>query len=394
VMLGDGSPVPYNEPALGEWASALDPTELFIDPGILRKLCVGEEPVRSGFRRRLVETRGVVASADDEIGTELTYYERAAPPVPKEITVALRGVRAKEAVRPDGEVLLTPLDEVRCARQLAAGFYSRWRYPHGEPPELIDEWFLKRQNWNRELREKLKGAGAHLDSDKLCRNAAERWLNGGCPGCERGAKELHQKGCREVASHPLWDSYCWPAWRDIEDKVYHETETVWMSDFLLNDAARWALDGVGIVWVEHVEFGHELSRRTKLPYYGEGEAAARGVALERGARSVILSIRANSEGLNLQCNDDDGSARFSRNLFVTFPSDAKTAGQAVGRTHRPKQVADEVECFYFAHTVELRDGIGKAQNKAAYSSETTGAEHKLAAGTWVPLKASSTLGRG
>jgi len=277
--------------------------------------------------------------------------------------------------RPDGDPLLTPLDEARCLRQLATGFYLRWKFPHGEPRELIDEWFLKRQIWGRELREKLKCSQEHLDSPKLCSNAAERFYVGGCPVCERGPRQEHAPRCRAAKDHPLWEAFSWPLWRDIKDSVYHETEAQWVSDFLLKDAAVWAGEEPGIVWVEHVEFGHALARLTKLPYYGEGENASRGIAAENGKRSVILSINANNEGLNLQ-------DRFYRNLFVTFPSNAKIVGQAVGRTHRPGQVKDEVEIDYYAHTGELADGIATARQAAVFSTEVGGSEHKLVAGTW------------
>jgi len=380
VMLGDGSPVPFNEPALGEWAAALDAEERFIDPGVLRQLCVPGEDVRSGYRRRLIDTMGVVASAEEEIGNELSFIERKLPPTPQVIIDDLKMCRAKEPRRPDKEILLTPLDVTRCARQLACGFYSFWKYPRGEPEDLIKEWFEKRQHWNRELREKLKDSQPHLDSPKLCENAAERFLKGGCRGCERGPKEEHRKGCREAATHPLWNSYTWSFWRDIKDRVYHETATKWESDFVIQDAAAWAKESVGIVWVEFVELGHKIAQLAKIPYYGEGENAARGIANETGKRSVVLSIAANSEGLNLQ-------DRFFRNLFTTFPSDAKLAGQTVGRTHRPGQKEDEVIVEYYAHTQELKNGIESARNKADYSTETIGAEHKLTLGTWVKTAA-------
>lgn len=381
AMLGDKSPVPFMEPALSEWATVLDAGDSFADPGVLRNLCTKTESTRQGYHRRLIDTYGVISSAEDEVGSELTFLEWKVKGVPQNIVDHLRVCRRKEEPkRPDGEILVEPLDQVRCARQLACGFYSFWKFPKNEPLELRKDWFVKRQMFNAELRQRLKLSIPHCDSPKLCENAAQRFLDGGCKGCNRGPREYHAKDCKYAETHPLWDSFTWPYWRDIENQVVHETATKWESDFLLKEMMTWlderkAAGETGIVWVEFVEVGHQLSKLAKIPYYGEGDKAKRGIQNEDGKRSVILSIQSNNEGLNLQ-------DRFFNNFFATFPSSAKLAGQAIGRTHRPFQKRDEVFVWYCAHTSELRDGIEYARTKADYSTETW-SEHKLSCGTWV-----------
>ena len=380
VALRLNSPLPIIPMVVEEWSSALDRDNPFFDAGVLEQLCHDGEDVRSGFRRRLVDTQGVVATEESALGTSLVFYKRAVPEVPKKLEKYMSRLRS-QWLRPDSddpaqcEELVDMMSVTECARQLATGFFYRWKFPKGEPETLILEWFSKRQAWNRELREKLKSAQPHIDSPKLCENAAVRYYRGGCDGCERTAGKYHEPGCRVMEQHPVWASQCWRPWAEIADKVYHETEVVWVDDFLLKNAAEWALEAPGIVWVEHRAFALKLAQMTKLPYYGGGPLASAQIIKETGQRSIIASVDANSEGKNLQ-------AAFYRNLFITPPADAKLFEQACGRTHRPGQLQDEVEVWLMQHTIELRAAVEKARAKAAYVAETTGTAHKLQYGTW------------
>mgnify|MGYP001613878840 FL=1 len=276
--------------------------------------------------------------------------------------------------RPDGEELRTMMEVAGCVREMACGFYYQWVYPRNEPKEVRDNWFLWRQNWNRELRAKLTSPEPHLDTPGLLENAAVRWLDGGCTSCVRGPRQQHAPQCRAASTHPLWDSYTYPVWRKLEDTVVHVTKTVWVDDWLLKDAAAWMTKQPGVVWVEHIAFGHELARVSGGPYYGAGKAAAAGIILEDGKRSIIAS-EAHSEGKNLQ-------TAFSRNLIVSVSPNAKLLEQMIGRTHRPGQPEDEVEVEFYLHIPELREALETAKNHAAYIQETTGSHQKLIYGSW------------
>lgn len=380
---GENSPVPVEESEVRKWARAIDPVR-FEDgywlPGKLELLCKPGESVRSGLRRRLIDTLGVVTTEDQVLDLPLIFRLRAAPPMSAQIVENLKKLRRPPNMggwlRPDGEVFTQAPQVVACARQLAEGFFLRWRYPRGEPRELIDTWFNIRQAWNRELRAQLLSPLVHMDSPKLCENAAERWYAGGCPGCTRGPQQEHAEACKAKGTHPLWNSWCYPAWHEIEDKVYHEQEVVWLSDFLLNDAARWAAESPGIVWVDHPEFGERLARLTGLTYYGGGEAAAEelealyGEGCGRSRQSIICSVKANMKGKNLQY-------AFSRNLITSFPPSNAIVEQTVGRTFRPGQSADSVTVDYYLHTVELENAFELADVRAAYVWETFGTSQKL-----------------
>ncbi len=380
IALGDGSPTPLNESDLREWARAIDPSsdEGYFMPGELMKFCEEGESVRSGFRRRLIDTLGVIATEENALGIPLIFQERHPPKMPEEIKKCLRELRRKPSdggwKRPDGEEFSEMAQVVACARQLAEGFFLRWRYPHHEPEAVIDEWFKRRQHWNRELRAQLQYPLVHMDSPDLCKNAAARWFDGGCTGCMRGPLQHHQAHCREVESHPLWASTTFMAWRAVEKTVYHESEAVWISDWILEDAAAWAKEAPGIVWVDHPEFGRRLERMTGLRYYGGGDKAALEILKIDGTQSIICSMNANKKGKNLQA--------LNRNLIISFPASNDMVEQVLGRTARLGQTAVEVLCDYYLHTPELESAFDTAMSRAKFVRETMGSDQKLCWGTF------------
>lgn len=386
--LAENSPVPLEQGEVRRWARAIDPEKYndgYFLPGELNRFCEPGEDVRSGLQRRLVQTKGFVTTEDQRLGIPLIFRERRVPEIPAQVLECLKNLRRPHQQggwrRPDGEEFTEAPEVYACARQLASGFFMRWRYPKGEPPELIDEWFLKRQSWNRELRAQLQNPSVHLDSKQLCRNAAERWFDGGCTGCDRGPLLDHSESCREYEAHPLWRSETLLPWRDIEDKVAHESETVWLSDWLLQDAAAWAKEAPGIVWVEHPEFGHRLAKMSGLVYYGGGDDSAAELDAKYGDgapvsdHSIICSVKANLKGKNLQ-------GAFHRNLITAFPASNSFVEQLVGRTYRPGQRADHVLVDYYLHTKELENALEKAKERAAYVHEFVGTVQKLVYAQW------------
>lgn len=376
LALGGGSPFPIEKAVVAQWAAALDPVSRsgYFSPGALEALCLPGEDVRSGFRRRLIDTPGVVATDEASIDIPLIISERKAPPVPKVIQEYLQQVRA-DWIRPDGEVYREVIEAVACARQLAAGFYLRWRFPHDEPRELKDAWFDRRQEWNRDLRVKLQNPRLFLDSPKLCEEAAVRYYGGGCPGCNRGPRQDHARGCTAEETHPLWAADCWLPWAEIKDKVFHVTECCWVDEFLVRNAVEWALESPGIVWVEHIAFGKKLEQLTRLPYYAGGKEASRLIAAEDGSRSIIASVKANHKGKNLQ-------HAFNRNLVTSVDANAAIIEQYLARTHRPGQVKPEVTVDIYTHTRELVDALRKACERAKFAHLILGSPQKLVYGKW------------
>jgi len=348
LALGAGSPLPLDWHTLQEWSFTLDPGVLPAAPGELRRLCSAGEDVRSGFKRRVIETPGVVATADNDPGMSLVF-SRAELTAPSSVLKALQHVRDTWE-RPDGEVLRQAVEVYAVTRQLSCGFYYRRTFPHGEPKELISEWLQARREYFSEVREELKLSRPGLDSPLLLWNAA---------------------------AQGEWKSECWERWSKLRNRVKPEKETVWVDRFLVEAAIEWAAEKPGILWVEAeaVKAAFEIAQGAGIPVYTGGKEDESALIMETGKRSVVAGIKAFGTGVNLQM--------FNRVLVTTCPASGALLEQVIGRSHRPGQEADEVQVDFYLHTPELCAAMAEAKSKAAYIEETTGNRQKLNLGTWL-----------
>lgn len=427
--LGDGSPLPQHPSTVAEWAEVVDPsaTDDPGPPGALSALMAPGEDAREAVRRRISETLGVVETRAAACDASIRIAERKAPPMPQAVADAIHRFRYGDAdagvsawTRPDGEELTNALDASRVVQQLACGFYYRWIFPRGESPELVEEWRAARKAWNRELRQKLQQPTPHLDSPFLCAAAAARFYRGrddrgrelaGAPPCEACAgggrvacecvggavswgyfdadRETCQKchGDGDVAcpdcggsgggvyrgSLPTWAAETWPAWSRIKDAVYHETEPVWVDDYLARDAAAWASSERGVVFYEHDAFGRRVADLAGLPLHGGGPGAEAKILAERGDRSVVASIHAHGTGR-------DGLQRlFWKMLLQIPPASADKIEQVIARLHRIGQPEDTVEALFYRHVPELRDAIDKSVRYAKFVQGISGNLQKILA---------------
>lgn len=176
MALRKNSPLPKGHEELQLWAAALDvkPPQP-ADPGVLKLLLHEEDDgnVRLAYRRRLVNTRGVVATVESALSTRLLVRSIKPDNVPDEVTGALEEVNRTWAF--NGEEYASAVSFWRFCRQMSSGFYYRWVWPDGAPNEEDREWLEARAAWKKALREKLKTSGESMDSDLLLTNAAERW---------------------------------------------------------------------------------------------------------------------------------------------------------------------------------------------------------------------------
>jgi hypothetical protein len=160
----------------------------------------------------------------------------------------------------------------------------------------------------------------------------------------------------------------------VRDTAEPATEGIWIDDFLARDAAAWCRGGAGICWYDHDLFGREVARLAEAPFFGPGADAAAGIIGENGRRSIVASLRAHGTGRNLQM--------FSKNLFANQFSDAAIGEQALGRTHRQGQEADEVTAEFYRHTPTVIDAFNKAKMLAQYIEDTMGGHQKLLHATY------------
>ncbi len=368
LALDAGSPLPLAAPTVAEWASAIDPSDWPAPPGILLQMCKQGESLHEGFHRRLSDTKGVITTTSGS-GSQasLNIIERDPGDIPDALYQMIVDLR-KSWTRPDGEEFVDILQVQACAKQLACGFYYRWKFPKMEPEALIKEWLLIRKAWHKEVREKLKQRTEHLDSPFLVTKAAIRFQQG------YHLKD-HPPGTLVL---PVWDSFMWPEWKRIHKLVEPETEAVWVDDYLVDDAADWIAKHRGIVWYEFTSFGDRVARRAGVPMHGGGPGAEARILAETGSTSIVASIKSHGTGR-------DGLQRIFREQLIANPQSSGDAWeQLLGRLSREGQEADDIDTWVYRHTEEMEDAIEKAWQEAEYIQATMGTRMKVlsAAVSW------------
>lgn len=317
-----GSPVPagYNELSL--WADALDERKgqtVRSAPGALMALCTPEERAqwsnagleqqralaRQGFRRRFVETPGVLAVGEVDVPASLSVIE-VEPPESPEIDEAFVTLR-RSWETPDGWTIPDGLTMARHAYELALGFFYAW---DPRPPK---DWLDARRAWHKAVRQILKHSRT-VDSELEVRKA--------------------------YPDHPDLK-----AWQAIQKTFEPNTVPVWLDDVVARWCVQWALRNKGIVWVGHKHFGRKL-QSLGLTYYGSKGTSASGQYIEDHPRGqpFAASIRSNGEGRNLQA--------WSKGLITAPPANGQQFEQLLGRSHRPGTEADEVSYELLVGCVE------------------------------------------
>lgn len=350
LALRAGSPVPGNWSDLNDWADALDPIPNPIPIGALKAFAQGDprlelgadgarEAAREGYRQRLVETAGVVATSQSWEGASL-IVEAVAPEIPRIVDDVLELLKSTWEI--GGEEIDSPMRMVEIARQVAVGFYYRWVWPEGEPDV---EWLTARAAWHRQVRQVLQHSRAGMDSPLLVSRAAAKGLLG-----------------QEAAD-------AWAVWKPLS-KRYNPTppvEAVWISKFAVEAACKLAVQmEPAIMWYSRQAVGDVLEE-FGVPVYGAGRDA--GEADPAREPVIACSIASQGTGKNLQ--------RYPNNLVIEPPASGATWEQLIGRTHRPGQLADEVLFKVFAHTGELMGALYRAVSDAQYVQSTQGQRQKI-----------------
>ena len=368
------APVPTTTEEIEQWAAALDEG---VDPlarmraGALLSFCtsgdLAEHPehvaARHGFRRRLTETPGVVATVGEGEHVDCSIYvtgiRHPVKPVTEANFLRLRAdwqtPEGDESITADGEGLMRAADVWRHAQEMALGLYYRW---NPAPPQ---PWLTARTNWNAFVRETIS-RGRTYDSMLHVAN-----------GCDAGHL----------------DGTTLDAWRLVRDTFVPNVEAVWFDDSAIEWCVEW-LKKPGLLWTEHWFFAQRLAEIAGVPYYG-----AKGYTLdgqnyiedERPGLSAIASIDANREGRNLQ-------KLWNRNLLVCPPSSSAWIEQVIARTHRPGQAADEVIVDVLLGCRENWDAVQKAIVGARAVQDITGKTQKLLlADITMPTEAEIEAGR-
>lgn len=354
-----GAPMPIKREEIEEWAEALDEPrgmswEQFDGrrPGALLELCtpseIAEGPTdriaaRRGFRRRLTETPGVVATIGEGEAIGASIYVRGivhkvSPTTEKNFKI-LRG-DGKEFpgwITPDGWELTSGVDIWRHAQELALGLHYLW------DPRPPVEWREARKAWHAFVNDTIS-RGRTYDSELHVAN-----------GCDAGQL----------------DGTALARWRELRPTFTPNVVPMWHDDSALITCRDW-MKTPGLVWTEHGFFAEALAKFADVPYFGAKGFTADGLYIEDAVMgcSAIASIDANREGKNLQ-------GLWSRNLLVCPPSSALWLEQVIARTHRPGQTADEVIVDVLLGCRENFDAITKAIAGARVIEDMTGKKQKL-----------------
>jgi hypothetical protein len=345
----ENAPIPQKDGELEEWADALDekvqPLKR-VRPGVLVKLAkpedVSEDDVatsRKAFRRRLVETPGVVASLNAEQVDCSLYIEGKVYDVNRATEENFDRLRNAWET-PDGWALSEAVEVWRHAKQLALGLHYAWE---PRPPE---EWLAKRKAWAKFVRDELSGSHT-LDTEKQVRTAVERG-------------ELIDGGILQE-------------WKEIEPTFTINPKPFWHDETALELCAAWLKREKGIVWTEHTFFAQELSRRTGAPYFGQNGRDQKGREIDKDESvtgPVIASIHSCATGKNLQY-------KWHKNLITSCPSGGDLLEQLLGRTHRPGQPADEVEVEILVGCIEHVAAWESALAESQMSADMMGQTFKV-----------------
>jgi hypothetical protein len=363
--LKERAPVPVTFQDLLDWGEALafDPLhdeEPMVHAGAL---CLLGEPIREGFRKRLVESPGVIVlDSPSTVRASLTIQEvTSSITVPDNIEDAFHKLRTTWET-PGGEVITSALEFARHAQEMVLGFYYRWVWPDNQPDF---EWLLARRAWRQLVRHIIRYGyrGTDFDTELQVWNAVAA---GHVPDSAPSKSEL---GIMQP----------FKTWSAIKDRVDPQTEAVWLSEYMVDFAEEWVNRkplaptdvwghrGGGICWVAQDAVFQKLRHRlgTSLTFGGGDDH----ISQASGEHSIVASVHAHREGKNLQA--------FSRALVLSAPPGGQGWEQMMGRMHREGQTADEVTIEVMFHCVEQWNAFQQALRDARYAQETQGMRQKL-----------------
>lgn len=331
----DRAPLPEKWREVSDWADALDegvPDERRMAPGALEAFCAPGENARQGYRRRLTQTPGVIASGAEELGVSLRIrkLDHRLPPLLSRMISDVRETWED----PNGGALAEAIEVWRIARQISLGFWYEW------VPPAPREWLDARRDWKAHVRDTLRHNRRRLDTELQVWNEAAR--DGTLPA--------------------------WKAWAAIKDSFKPNPVAQWLDFGFVDVVRRWIAKGPGIVWVDHTAVGERLSSELGIPYFGAGAKASRDILDASGP--IVASTHAHHKGKNLQ-------GQWSRNLVTSPRSSGKLWEQLMGRTHRQGQPADEVTFDVNLSDQSLMDSFRQALADARYLEDTLGARQRL-----------------
>lgn len=364
LCLREGSPVPYGDTeACAAWGRGLGainkakPSDYsHIRPLLTRypqpHLPTHTEAGHAAMKAHLSTTAGFVLTTEVSCRASIVATRITLPKMPADIAALVDKVAMTQ--RAPDETPLTVLETDMVCRQLQYGYW--YKKDWGDVPLLVqDEWRLAAGIWHKAVRDYLQGTKLPgIDSAGLILTAA---LAGKLGDYGQQIAQDYEN-VRHIAKYKLVAHWVWEGW--------YADQMRWLAD---RDVAGRRGNGHGLLWyTSRTAVGNRLVRDGVKVY------AENAVMDYDTPHTCALQIRSMREGHNLQ------AWRHSR--FAQAVANPGWMQQAMGRTHRQGQTADEVFFQFVSHTKALRSTWERAMVGARYIEETLGERQRLSIASW------------
>lgn len=403
ACLGDNCPLPLSWSLANEWASVLDSdSKNFEGNGEMSENKTGplmplvdwarrhfpedkfEASVagfRAAYRVRLNSAPGVVSSGLAEIGTSLVLGNHNLLDAYKKADgyEKLKGLIEKVEElweTPNGDEIEHAIHTYKWMYELSAGFYNELVWP-------TDEVYAERKGISEEAAaDILERAKDHHEASQEYARLLRIFLQNTPPNNMDTPMLVGGEFARHGDDWCHTDLYqAWSEWhaRDFEGRPDRDSRAIRVCDYKILAALEWAAklpQGKGaILWFHHQEIGKWLrdyfvEAGLDVLYCPAGAASNKSIIdTDNVNKIVIASMSAHGTGKNLQ--------HFSEQYFVQWPRSPKLAEQALGRTHRNGQLADEMVAHTNHTLIFDRMNFAACLNDALYIHQTTGNRQKL-----------------
>lgn len=410
MCLRDGAPVPLDAVTVQEWAATIDSEQNQTQeyhgkktgPGPLRPLIAWSnkhfpgtqldytvQGFRAAFMNRLHTTPGVVASPADSLGVSLVMEnlraERMSAKGGAELVKLIDDLEG-HWVSPSGDEIEHAMMVWKWNSELTAGIYNSLVWPD-------EKTLSRRKNIS------LDRAGALLAASQEYHQAQQdyhkelrTWFrtHPHRPGMDTPmliGNNMARHGDRFVGKE-LYEAWSLKQNLDFEERIERDSVPVRVCDYKIREAVKWAeKNGSGIIWYWHQEVGRWLVEQLEEAgidpiFCPAGSAANRFLTSPEAAeecpgRILVCSISAHGTGKNLQ---------FMQNqLFLQLPVTEMATEQAIGRTHRKGQDADEITVTTMITSTYDEMALSALLNDALYVRETMNSPRKILIATWNPM---------
>lgn len=340
---------------------------------------------RTAYRLRMESTPGVVSTPNAQIGTSLYFQNEEADAPSPDIVELMEAVDDWQT--PQEEPIEFGLHKFKWFNELSAGFWHKLRWPTPE------EYIAHRDGVSLEQAiDMLERADDHLQAQRVYHSELRKWLEKNhIPGIDTPMLVANHVsrcfGTSDLRVAPLTAAlYMEMKKRDFEGRPKRLSEPVWVDDYKLRHAVKWAQQPDvrkrgGIVWYHHQTVGTELTRLLTEadlnPLHCPAGRAADKIIAGSAGRLAVASITAHNTGKNLQFH--------TRQHIVQWPRSAKDLEQVLGRLHRLGQRADELIVDTNLTTDFDHMNVNACLLDALYIHQTGGGMQKAVVAGWNPL---------